>query len=161
MKRISVLTSVIFFSSTAFAEWHVRQGPQVFAFDPRGIGVVATVSAKSPSNGIGAHLQLECFVHPELMSLYGGIVLSRSTPTGPMSYRIQFDDAPSMTQGPFSRVNLTSQSFSDEERKALLTARQLRITLIPTKPPELSYEFDVSGAATAAKTLACKEYRRP
>src|SRR5260221_14059684 len=106
--RTILITCIIFFSSTAFAEWHVQQGSQVFSMTQKAIGVVATVTAKSPSNGISAHLQLECFVHPDLMSLTSGIVFSRSTPSGPMPYLIQFDDAPSMARGPFTRLSVTS-----------------------------------------------------
>jgi hypothetical protein len=163
MRKLRMAAALLGASVTctaAQAKWRVQQGPQVFGMS-KGVGATATVSAKGASNGIGARLQLECFVHPDLMSLYGGIVFSKPTPPGAMPYRIQFDDAPPVQRGPFTRLNLTQESLRDEDRKILLSARRLRITFTPTTPPDLSYEFDVSGAAAAAKTLACREYRRP
>jgi hypothetical protein len=125
------------------------------------MGAVATIDAKTASNGITARLQLECFTHPDLATLSFGIVISKPTAPGFLKYRIQFDDGPTVERGPYTRLSLTNTSLGDEEKKALPTAKRLRLTLLPTKPPELTYDFNVSGAASAIKGLNCKEFRRP
>jgi hypothetical protein len=147
-------------SSPALADWNVHQGPQVFSLSPSAIATIANVEAKGPSNGVTARLQLECFTHPELSTLSFGIIISKPTAPGALKYRIQFDDGPAIERGPYTRLKLTSDTLVDEDKKALPTAKRLRLTLLPTKPPELTYDFNVSGAAAAIKTLNCKEFRR-
>jgi hypothetical protein len=41
--------------------------------------------------------------------------------------------------------------------KNLPGAKRLRLTLLPAQGSELSYDFDVAGAAEAIKSIPCKE----
>jgi hypothetical protein len=152
---------VLLSASSALADWNVHQGRQVFSMSPGAMATVANIEAKGPSNGVTARLQLECFTHPDLSTLSFGLIISRPTASGFLKYRVQFDDGLAVERGPYSRINLTDTSLGDEEKKALPTAKRLRLTLLPTKPPELTYDFNASGAAGAIKALNCKEFRRP
>jgi hypothetical protein len=157
----AIAISVFLLSSSALADWNVRQGPQVFSMTPGKIATIATIDAKEPSHGVTARLQLECFTHPDLSTLSFGIILSQPTAPGPLKYRIQLDDGPAIERGPFTRITLASDSLIDQDRNALPTAKRLRLILLPTKPPELTYDFSVTGAAAAIAALNCKDFRRP
>jgi hypothetical protein len=45
---------------------------------------------------------------------------------------------------------------SSEELKGLSTAYRLHVTLIPTKGPQWSFEFDLSGARQAINAVPCQ-----
>jgi hypothetical protein len=47
---------------------------------------------------------------------------------------------------------------SSAELKGLPSAKRLRLTLLPAQGGELSYDFDVTGAKDAIKSIPCKEF---
>jgi hypothetical protein len=164
MKKALVAVSLIAASSTASAAWKVEKGQKAFSTFPPVVSTIATVPAKAPFQGVTARLQVECFTHPQLSGLSFGVVLSKGTVPGALGWRYQYDDSPPVQRGPFSRTSLTSISLGDAasaELKGLPAARRLRLTLLPAGGGELPYDFDVTGAAQAIKSVPCKEYKAP
>jgi hypothetical protein len=151
-------------STTAFAAWTVENGKKAMTTFPPLTGTIATIPAKAPYKGVSARLQLECFTSAQLSGLQFGIVLSKKPPNGFMAWRYQFDDKPAITTKPYSRAlppeSITLDDASSDEVKGLSTARRFRLTLLPADGSELPYEFDVSGAAEAIKSVGCKELNR-
>jgi hypothetical protein len=148
-------------SSSAFAAWKVETGKKAMTIFPPLTGKIATVPAKAPYKEMSARLQLECFVSPELSGLQFGIVLSKAPPKGFMAWRYQYDDHPPIKTKPYSRSlppeSITLGDSSSPEVKGLTGAKRLLITLLPADGSELPYEFDITGAAEAVKTVGCKE----
>jgi hypothetical protein len=155
----------------ALAEWKLeQQGTKVMSLrNDSAYGIrntvftIAKLTAKAPSRGVTAYLQVECFEHPELTGRTFGIVLSKGTTPGPIAYRYKFDDDAPVQRGPYSRTSLTVVTLGDaasEELKGLSKASRLQLTLLPAQSPELTFDFDVSGAASAINAIPCKEERR-
>jgi hypothetical protein len=148
-------------SANVLAEWTIETGRKGFSSFPPVIGALATTPAKSPLRGVTARLQIECFTHPQLTGLTFGIVLSKAPPNGGMAWRYKYDEALEVQRGPFSRLlppnAISLGDGSSGELKGLRTARRLRLTLVPASGPELTYDFDVSGASNAIRKIPCKE----
>lgn len=160
MIRFLIAFSLIVVPSIASAAWKLDTNKKGATFRPLG-GKIATVSAKAPYKGTGAHLQLECFVSPQLSELSFHVVLSKAPPNGFMAWRYQYDEAAPVQTKPYSRA-LPPESISlgdaaSAEVKGLIGAKRLRLTLLPADGSELPYEFDVTGAPDAIKAVACKE----
>ncbi len=152
-------------SSASVADWKVQRGQTAGEFLSSRPATVATVAAEAPSNeGVTARLQLECFKVDDLSGMELLVVLSRETAPGRISWHYQFDDGPTVTWKDMDRLSLTSLTLDDTYSAVMLSllpsAKRLRLTLQPPES-EYSYEFDVSGAAPAIKSLGCKQGRRP
>jgi hypothetical protein len=75
-------------------------------------------------------------------------------------YEYKFDDAARVQRGPYSRRSLTVVNLGDaasEEFKGLSKAKRLQLTLLPRQGPELTFDFDLSGSASAIDAIPCKE----
>jgi hypothetical protein len=164
MIRLLLAICLIASPSIASAAWKVETGKKAMTTFPPLVGKIATVPAKAPYKDTTARLQLECFISPQLTGLQFGIVLSKRPPNGFMAWRYQYDGAPAVKKGPYSRA-LPPESISlgdakSAEVKGLIGAKRLRLTLLPADGSELSYEFDVTGAADAIKAVRCKEMNK-
>lgn len=160
MLKMLIAAMLIALPSSVSASWKMQTGHKAFSSFAPVISTIATVDAKAAASGITARLQIECFTHPQLSGLSFGVVLSKGTAPGPIGWRYQYDDATAVKRGPFSRISLTSISLGDAssaELKNLPGAKRLRLTLLPAQGSELSYDFDVAGAAEAIKSIPCKE----
>jgi hypothetical protein len=161
MMRKAIAVSLMLMPAPALAEWKVeQQGTKVMShrYDP--VGTIARLPAKAPSRDVTAYLQVECFEHPPLSGKHFGVVLSKATTPGPITYRYKFDDAAPVQHGPYSRTSLAVVSLGDaasEEFKGLSKAKRLQLILFPRQGPELTFDFDLSGGASAIDAIACKE----
>jgi hypothetical protein len=147
---------------TAGALWKVERGRKVMSLPDDPVGTIAKLPAKNSSRGVSAFLQLECFQHPDLSGMSVGIVMSKPTAAGPLGWRYKFDDQPAVTRGPYTRSSLTVTSLGDassNEFKGLTKAKKLQMTILPPSGNELTFDFDVSGAAQAIKAIPCKEVK--
>jgi hypothetical protein len=153
----------LFWTSIAQAAWTVREGKKISPFPPL-TGQIATLPAKAPFNGMTAKLHVECFTHPELTGLSFGILLSKNPPNGFMGWTYQYDDAPPVKQGPFSRAlppnYISLGDATSGELKGLRTAKRLHLVLQPANGGALPFDFDVTGADVAFAKIPCKEFRR-
>jgi hypothetical protein len=160
MRRFVVAVLLFLLPCLASAEWKVQRGVKVSTLRDDRATIVATLLAKAPFNGVTAYLQVECFEHPPVTARTVSIVTSQGTAPGLLMWRCQFDDRPPKQRGPFSRLSLTVTSLGDsstDEFKSLLTARQLRVTLMPTQGRHWTFEFDLSGAPEAIYAVPCKK----
>jgi hypothetical protein len=164
MLKVFLSVCLVLVTPTAFAAWKVEQGKKALTISPPTVGTIATVPAKSASKGYNARLQLDCFVSPDLSGLSFNLILSKEPPKGFIARRYQYDDGAPVQTKPFSRAlppeNINLGDRSAPEVKALMTAKRLRLTLLPADGSEIPFEFDVSGASDAASKLACKEFNR-
>lgn len=161
ISKMILLIPFLAVSGPAFAEWKIETGKKAFSSFAPNVSTIATLPAKAPFHGVSARLQIECFTHPQLTGLSFGIVLSKAPPNGFMAWRYQYDDAPPLKRGPYSRtLPATSISLGDAssgELKGLRNAKRLRLTLLPADGSELPYDFDVTGAENAIKSIPCEE----
>jgi hypothetical protein len=161
MMREAIAVSLILIPAPALAEWKVeQQGTKVMSHRNDPVGTIARLAAEAPSRDITAYLQVECFKHPPLSGKHFGVVLSKATTPGPITYEYEFDDAAPVLRGPYSRRRLTVVSLGDaesEEFKGLSKAKRLQLTLLPRPGPELTFDFDLSGGASAIDAIPCKE----
>ena len=142
------------------AEWKVERGTKAGNLRDHQVGIIATLPATATFDGVSAYLQVECLEHPEVTTRIVNIVTSKDTAPGLMMWRYQFDDRPPMQRGPYSRLNLKVIGLGDsssDEFKGLLTARRLRVTLMPARGPQWSFEFDLRGAPQAINAVPCKK----
>jgi hypothetical protein len=159
MKKLLVATCLFLAPGLAAAEWKVEHGAKVSDKRKAGGGMVAILPAKAAFDGVSAYLQIECFEHPKLSMRTVNIVTSKETAPGLMMWRYQFDARPPKQRGPYSRLSLTVTGLGDsssDEFKGLLTAKRLRVTLMPTNGPQWSFEFDLAGASEAVNAVPCK-----
>ena len=122
------------------AEWKVERGTKVGSLRNHQVGIIATLPATATFDGVSAYLQVECFEHPEVTTRIVNLVTSKDTAPGLMMWRYQLDDRPPMQRGPYSRLSLKVIGLGDsssDEFKGLLTARRLRVTLMPTTGPQM------------------------
>jgi hypothetical protein len=134
IKAVAVVCFVALLPTSAFATWKVERGPKLMSLRDDPVGELAKLPAKAPTNGVSAYLQIECFVHPEVGGRNFGIVLSKPTTPGAISWRYQFDDGPVIQRGPYTRLSLTViglGDFSQDEYKGLAHAKRFRVTLLP------------------------------
>ena len=160
MNKLLVVACLFLSPGLAAAEWKVEQGAKISDVRNDGSGIVATLPAKAEFDGVSAYLQVECFEHPKLTARNVNIVTSKDTAPGLMMWRYQFDDRPPKKRGPYSRLSLTVTGLGDsstDEFKGLLTAKRLRVTLMPAKGPQWSFEFDLAGAPEAINAVPCKK----
>lgn len=149
--------------TSAFPAWKIERGSKLMSLREDPVGELAKLPAKAPSHGVSAYLQIECFVHPEVGGRTVGIVLSKPTTTGAISWRYQFDDGPVVQRGPYTRLSLTViglGDFTQDEYKGLAHAKRFRVTLLPRQSEPLLFDFDVTGAAEAIHKVPCKEIPR-
>ena len=80
-----------------------------------------------------------------------------------MPYRFKFDDETSTQVGPYTRIPYvgdgTVQSLGEQGSamfERLAKARRLQLTLLQPQGPELTFDFNVTGAATAINAILCK-----
>lgn len=143
----------------ACAEWKVEYGITVGSLHDNRIGIIATLPAKSTFKGISAYLQIECLDHPDVTTRIVSIVTSIGTVPKLMMWSYQLDDRPPVQRGPYSRLSLKVIGLGDsssDEFNGLLSARQLRVNLIPAKGPQWSFDFDLAGASQAIRSIPCK-----
>lgn len=161
MTREAIAVSLILMPAPALAEWKVeQQGTKVMSHRNDPIGTIARLAAEAPSRDITAYLQVECFEHPPLSGKHFGVVLSKATTPGPIAYEYKFDDAAPVLRGPYSRTSLTVVSLGDAESKefkGLSKAKRLQLTLLPRQGPKLTFNFNLSGGASAIDAIPCKE----
>ena len=159
--RKAVAVSLMLMPVPALADWKVEhQGTKVMSHRNDPVGTIAKLPAKAPSRDITAYLQVECFEYPPLLGKHFGVVLSKATTPGPIVYEYKFDDAARVHRGPYSRRSLTVVNLGDaasEEFKGLSKAKRLQLTLLPRQGPELTFDFDLSGGASAIDAIPCKE----
>lgn len=163
MIRVALVACLIAIPTVALAAWKVERGAKLMSLPDDRVGMIAKLPAKAPYHDVRAFLQIECFVHPEVGGRTFGIVLSKPTTTGAISWRYQFDDGPVVKRGPYSRLSLTVIAlgdFTQDEFKGLVHAKRLRLTLMPRQSEELPFDFDVTGAAQAINKVPCKEIKR-
>ena len=144
----------------AGTEWKVERGTKIGSLRNQQVGIIATLPAKAAFQGVSAHLQVECFEHPGVTARIVNLVTSKDTAPGLMMWRYQLDDRPPMQRGPYSRLSLKVIGLGDsssDEFKGLLTARRLRVTLMPTTGPQWSFEFDLRGAPQAINAVPCQK----
>jgi hypothetical protein len=161
--RTLIAVGFLFFTATAFAEWKVERGPRGLGFSGTPPGPVAKASAKAPSGGVSAFLQVECFENPHLTSRMLLVVLSKETAPGAIAWRYQLDDQPPVQRGPHTRTSLKIISLGDSSNdplKEFARTKRLRLTLLPMKSEELSFDFDISGADNAIKAIPCNEFNK-
>jgi PAS domain S-box-containing protein len=142
------------------AEWKVERGTKVGSLRNHQVGIIGTLPATATFDGVSAYLQVECLEHPEATTRIVSIVTSKDTAPGLMAWRYQLDDRPPTQRGPYSRLSLKVIGLGDsssDEFKGLLTARRLRVTLMPTTGPQWSFEFDLSGAPHAINAVPCQK----
>jgi hypothetical protein len=160
MKKAFVAAFLVLSPGVAVAEWKVEHGAKLSGLRGDRTGIVATLPATAAvDDGVTAHLQIECLEHPKLTARILNIVTSKDAAPGLMMWSYQFDDGPTKRRGPYSRLNPTVTGLGDsssDEFKGLLAARRLRVTLMPSKGPQWSFEFDLSGAAEAINAVPCK-----
>lgn len=159
--RKAIAVSLMLMPAPALADWKVeQQGAKVMSHRNDPVGAIAKLPAKAPSRDITAYLQVECFEHPPLSGKHVGVVLSRPTRPGPITYRYKFDDAAPVQRGPYSRTSLAVVGLGDaasEEFKGLSKAKRLQLTLHPSQGPEFNFDFDLSGSVSAIDAIPCKE----
>ena len=144
----------------SLAEWKVERGTKVGSLRNHQVGIIATLPATATFDGVSAYLQVECLEHPEVTTRIVNIVTSKDTAPGLMAWRYQLDDRSPTQRGPYSRLSLKVIGLGDsssDEFKGLLTARRLRVTLMPTTGPQWSFEFDVRGAPQAINAVPCQK----
>jgi hypothetical protein len=115
------------------------------------IGTIAKVPAKAASYGVTAYLQIECFKSPELTQKHFAVVVAKNIPPG-LSFRVKFDDDTPVQRGPYTRG--TVHGLDDEAFERLPRARRLQ--LLQPQGPELTFDFDVTGAASAINAILCE-----
>lgn len=147
----------------AFAGWKVEHGKKLMSLSDDPTGTIAKLPAKAPFHGVSAYLQVECFVHPQVGGRTVGIVLSKPTTTGAISWRYQFDDGPVVQRGPYTRLSLTViglGDFTQDEFKGIARSKRLRLTLLPRASEEFPFEFDLTGASDAINKVLCMDVVR-
>ena len=164
MRRMIFATCLICAVSSAEATWKVERGKKIMSTFPPPAGTIATVPANAPNKEVTAQLRLECYTHPELTGIQFGIVLSKKPPNGFMAWKYQFDEKPAVQTKPYSRSLppevITLGDATSPELQGLTGAKKLKLTLLPADGSQLSYEFDITGAADAIKAVGCKGSRK-
>jgi len=160
MKKAFVAALVFLSPGFAAAEWKVEEGTKVSDLRSNQAGIIATLPARETVDGVSAYLQVECLEHPKSTARILNIVTSKDAAPGVMMWSYQFDDKPPKRRGPYSRLSSKVTGLGDsssDEFKGLSKARRLRVTLIPTKGPQWSFEFDLRGAAEAINAVPCEK----
>jgi hypothetical protein len=159
MKKALVAAFLLLVPCLAFAEWKVERGIKVGSLHDDQVGIIATLPAKLTFKGVSAYLQVECLEHPEVTTWIVSIVTSKRTVPKLMMWSYPLDDRPPVLRGPYSRLSMTVIALGDsssEELKGLSAAQRLHVTLIPTKGPQWSFEFDLSGARQPINAVPCQ-----
>ena len=70
------------------------------------------------------------------------------------AFRVKFDDDTPVQRGPYTRG--TVHGLDDEAFERLPRARRLQLSLLQPQGPELTFDFDVTGAASAINAILCE-----
>jgi hypothetical protein len=162
MKKLFIATILILLPSLALAAWKLEQGKKVSALRDDKVGMIAKLPAKASPKGVSAHLQIECFEHPQLTVRTVSLVTSKATAPGPLGWRYQIDDKAAIQRGPYSRTSFTVTNMGDsssDEFKGLANAQRFQVTLLPSQGAQWSFDFDVTGARAAIDAVPCKEFK--
>ncbi len=149
-------------SNAAAAGWMVKNGRKLMSMQGDPTGLIAVLPAEKTPAHITAYLQVECFRHPELSGKVIGIVTSKPSAPGFIGWKYQFDNEKAVQRGPYSRMSLTVTSLGDtssDEYKGIMLTKNLRLTLLPVNGPPWTFEFNLTGAATAINRIPCVEKR--
>ena len=157
MMKMAVSLAMILMPTLSFAEWKIEaQGAKVMSLPADRLGTIAKLPAKAPSYGVTAYLQIECFKSPELTRRHFAVVVTKNIPPG-LPYRVKFDDDAPVQRGSYIRTgDGTVQGLDDEAFTRLPTARRLQLSLIQPQGPQLTFDFDVTGAASAINAIPCE-----
>ena len=157
MMKMAVSLAMILMPTLSFAEWKIEaQGAKVMSLPADRLGTIAKLPAKAPSYGVTAYLQIECFKSPELTQRHFALVVTKNIPPG-LPYRVKFDDDTPVQRGPYIRTgDGTVQGLDDEAFTRLPTARRLQLSLLQPQGPQLTFDFDVTGAASAINAIPCE-----
>ena len=157
MMKMAVSLAMILMPILSFAEWTIEpQGAKVMSLPADRLGPIAKLPAKAPSYGVTAYLQIECFKSPELTQRHFAVVVTKNSPPG-LPYRIKFDDDTPVQRGPYIRTgDGTVHGLADEAFTRLPTARRLELSLLQPQGPQLTFDFDVTGAASAINAIPCE-----
>ena len=80
----------------------------------------------------------------------------KNIPPG-LPYRVKFDDDTPVQRGPYIRTgDGTVQGLDDEAFTRLPTARRLQLSLLQPQGPQLTFDFDVTRAASAINAIPCE-----
>jgi hypothetical protein len=160
MRKGLIAVLLFLWPCLAGAGWKVERGAKVGSLRNDQVGTIATLPAKATFDGISAYLQVECLEHPQSAARIVSIVTSKGTAPSLMMWRYQLDEHPPKQRGPYSRLSLTVTGLGDassHEFKGLLTARRLRVILMPTQGPHWAFEFDLNGAPQAIAAVPCQK----
>ena len=84
-------------------------------------------------------------------------MVTKNIPPG-LPYRVKFDDDTPVQRGPYIRTgDGTVQALDDEAFTRLPTARRLQLSLLQPQGPQLTFDFDVTGAASAINAIPCEK----
>jgi hypothetical protein len=157
MMKMAVSLAMILMPTLSFAEWKIEeQGTKVMSLPADRIGTIAKLPAKAPSYGVMAYLQIECFKSPELTQRHFAVVVTKNIPPG-LPYRVKFDNDAPVQRGPYIRTgDGTVHGLDDEAFTRLPTARRLELSLLQPQGPQLTFDFDVTGAASAINAVPCE-----
>jgi hypothetical protein len=158
MMRMAVSLAMILMPTLSFAEWKIEaQGAKVMSLPADRLGTIAKLPAKAPSYGVTAHLQIECFKSPGLTQRHFAVVVTKNIPPS-LPYRVKFDDDTPVQRGPYIRTgDGTVHGLDDEALTRLPTARRLQLSLLQPQGPQLTFDFDVTGAASAINAIPCEK----
>ena len=156
-KGMAVLLAMMLMPRLSLAEWKIEgEGVKVMSLPQDRIGTIAKVPAKAASYGVTAYLQIECFKSPELTQKHFAVVVAKNIPPG-LSFRVKFDDDTPVQRGPYTRIgDGTVHGLDDEAVERLPRARRLQLSLLQPQGPELTFDFDVTGAASAINAIPCE-----
>ena len=157
LRAMAVSLAMILMPTLSFAEWKIEaQGAKVMSLPADRLGTIAKLPAKAPSYGVTAYLQIECFKSPELTQRHFALVVTKNIPPG-LPYRVKFDNDTPVQRGPYIRNgDGTVQGLDDEAFARLPTARRLQLSLLQPQGPQLTFDFDVTDAASAINAIPCE-----
>ncbi|MDQ2081587.1 hypothetical protein RA307_15480 [Xanthobacteraceae bacterium Astr-EGSB] len=123
---------------------------------------IASVTAKAPSSGISAQLQLECLEDELVGGWQVSAVLSAKMTRGRLGLSFRIDDNPVEARILPVSTDLRSIPFLfGRQAIDLERSRRLRLQLHPTGGPVLFYEFETNGAARALRAVPCNNHSPP
>lgn len=145
------LTAAMFFiitANAASAAWKIdsfkdRMSDREYKF--------ATVRANEPDQGISASLQLSCMNSAPMPSL----ILDHPMTQGQIGVNWRFDNGPQRPSFLHVFSDPNSIPFVGVSPKIFSGRKRFRITVFPTGSRTLFWEFDVSGADPALKSVKC------